>query len=61
MNDKTQHGIACAAFVVGTYAIYCGGSVASGQPMPDGILFGSVALMLGLIFGYKFKMLTAGK
>ena len=61
MNDKTQHSIACAGFVTGLYAIYCGGTVASGMPMPDGILIGSVLLMVGLIFGYKFKDITAGR
>jgi len=55
VNDKTQHAIACAGFVSGLYAIYCGGTVASGQPMPDGVLVGSVLLMVGLIFGFKFK------
>ena len=53
MNEKLQSSIACVSFVVGTYAIYIGGTLYSGQPMPDGPLFAGVLTIIGLIFGYK--------
>ena len=53
MNEKLQSSIACVSFVVGTYAIYIGGTLYSGQPMPDGPLFAGVLTLIGLIFGYK--------
>ena len=53
MNEKLQSAIACVSFVTGTYAIYIGGTLYSGQPMPDGPLFAGVLTIIGLIFGYK--------
>jgi len=61
MNEKLQTAIACAGFVVGTYGIYIGGTVASGQPMPDGQLFAGLLVAVGLIFGFKLKDIVAAK
>jgi hypothetical protein len=55
MNEKLQGAIACTAFVVGMYAIYVGGTLYSGAPMPDGPLFAGMLTVIGAIFGYKFR------
>ena len=43
-------------FVFGTYAVYMGCSLLAGEPLPDGVLFGSVVAVVAGLAGY-----TAGK
>jgi len=59
VNDKLQTAICCTIALMTAYVFYCGGTVLSGLPMPDGALFGGVAAAIGLIFGYNIRGVMA--
>jgi hypothetical protein len=52
MNGKQKQACVFGGLITGLYAIYVGGSVASGAGMPDGAIFGTVAVVVAGIGGY---------
>lgn len=56
MKDGAMKACVGMAFVFGTYAVYMISHVCSGQPVPDGVLFGTVVATVTGLAGY-----TVGK
>lgn len=44
--------IVAMCIVFATYAVYMGCSVVAGEPLPDGVLFGSVCAIVAGLAGY---------
>jgi len=53
MKDGTMKACIAALCVIAAYAIYVFGSVAAGEGMPDGAVFGSVIAVTAGILGYS--------
>ena len=60
MNESTKKACIFGGLVVATYALYIGGNAATGQSIPDGVVFGAVVGALAAIGGYVVG-LTAKK